>query len=79
MKIIKNSKLKQLKACRRACKTIFALMNSIEDEHGNVKPYRWDNVHEEIFKALEEAGFRRAKYFIGVADWKYDFPWELDR
>lgn len=80
MQIIKKSKLKKLKECRKACERIYAAMVAVnEDEHGNVIPYNDDKLHKTILDALADAGYGKVnKRVVGVAEWKYDFPWELD-
>ena len=80
MKIISKSKLRELKACRRACKKIYAAMAAAnEDENGNVSPYRWDKIHEDILKALADAGYGTTRVkIVGIDEWIYDIPWKLD-
>ena len=81
MLIIKKSKMKKLKACRKACKKIYELMMSAgEDEHGNVTAYRWDKIHKEILDALKDAGFGTDHLkIVGIDDWEYQLPWPVKR
>lgn len=77
MIIIKKSKLKKLKACKRACKRIYEAMNEApDDEHGNASPYRWDKTHKEILEALEEAGYGAEHHnnIVGFDSWTP--PWD---
>lgn len=79
MEIIKKKKLKQLKACRKACKQIYDLMvNVSEDEHGNASPYRWDKVHKDILDTLKGVGFGRAE-IVGIGEWEYQLPWPVNK
>jgi len=80
MEIIKKSKLKQLKACRRACQRIYEAMTVVaEDDHGNVTPFRWDHIHKDILAALADAGYGKVhKKIVGIDEWEYDFPWEWE-
>ena len=76
MQIIKKSKLKKLKAYRKACQRIYDLMSNIpEDKHGNASPYRWDKVHKDILDTLKEAGCGEAKV-IGIEEWT--LPWPVE-
>lgn len=81
MEIIKKSKLKKLKACRRACKEIYELMLAVdEDEHGNVKAYKWDKTHKEIMEILKDAGYGRDHHkIVGIDDWEYELPWPVEK
>lgn len=64
--------LEHLKQCEKACRKIFDLMTQpVEDEHGNMSPYRWDKVHKEILNTLEDVGYKR--------EWVYDIPWKVAR
>ena len=57
MYIIKKKKYRRLKACKRACNLIYdILMDSGEDEHGNVKAYRHDRVYADILEVLKNVG-----------------------
>lgn len=79
MEIIKKKKLKQLKACRKACQRIYDILTeSKEDEHGNIIPYRDDKAKKEILEVLNEAGFGQQTE-TGFEDWEYPLPWPVER
>lgn len=78
MEIIKKTKLKQLKACRKACQRIYELLNTAtEDKHGNVISYRHDKTKKEILNILAEAGYGKMPT-VEVEGWEYDYPWDLE-
>lgn len=79
MLIIKKSKLKKMKAYKKACKRIYeVLTGTVEDEHGNVKAYRNDKTNAEILKILEDVGIGEKKSnIVGISDWEYQLPFPV--
>lgn len=79
MLIIKKSKLKKMKAYKKACKRIYELITeSKEDEHGNVKSYKNDKINAEILKILENVGIGEKKSnIVGISDWEYQLPFPV--